>query len=74
MSGESPAGDATPVLRVVRGEPDATELAALVAALAGRGEPGAAGPPPREAPARPATWRRAGGGCSPRSWRHAGHG
>ncbi|MEV5516514.1 acyl-CoA carboxylase epsilon subunit, partial [Streptomyces flaveolus] len=32
------------MLRVVRGEPDATELAALVAALAGRGVPGAGGP------------------------------
>ncbi|MEV5664167.1 acyl-CoA carboxylase epsilon subunit [Streptomyces flaveolus] len=74
MSGESPAGDAAPVLRVVRGEPDATELAALVAALAGRGVPGAGGPVSHEAPVRPATWRRAGGGCSPRSWRRAGRG
>nr|WP_202436943.1 acyl-CoA carboxylase epsilon subunit [Streptomyces sp. SID5910] len=62
------------MLRVVRGEPDATELAALLAALAGRGVPAAAGPAPDEAPARPATWRRAVGGCSPRSWRQAGHG
>ncbi|MEU9595150.1 acyl-CoA carboxylase epsilon subunit, partial [Streptomyces sp. NPDC048193] len=61
MSGESAAGDATPVLRVVRGEPDAAELAALLAALAGRGVPGAAeagAPQARQAPARPATWRQ----------------
>ncbi|HEV7655794.1 MAG TPA: acyl-CoA carboxylase subunit epsilon [Mycobacteriales bacterium] len=44
----------TPYLRVVRGEPTATELAALVAVLAGRSAGSAPAPRPRSTWSDPA--------------------
>ena len=47
MSGDGVSADeATPLLRVVKGDPSAEELAALVAVVASLGAP-AAGPPRR---------------------------
>ncbi len=44
---------ATPLLRVVRGEPTAEELAALIAVLSTRGAPAPAPPPARSPWGRP---------------------
>ena len=47
MTGQPPEeGPAAPVLRVVRGNPDATELGALVAVLAASSSSGSAAPKP----------------------------
>ncbi len=69
-SGEPPA---RPLLRIVRGEPTAEELAALVAVLSSRG--GAGEPEPE--PVRSA-WSRPGGALHgappvhPTAWRESG--
>jgi len=46
-SDQAPAEPAHPLLRVVRGEPTAEELGALVAVLAARGSEAASAPSPR---------------------------
>ena len=62
-----------PLLRVVRGEPTAEELAALVAVLAARSAAAAAPPParPRSAWADPARRLGVAGRPGPGAWRRS---
>jgi hypothetical protein len=61
---------ATPLLRVVRGEPSAAELAALVAVVTARATPGAqSGAAPRTAWDDPARLVRAAVSPGPGGWR-----
>jgi hypothetical protein len=62
-----------PLLRVVRGEPTAAELAALVAVLTARAAAGAAArrPRPRSAWADPADRVRAPLAAGPGAWRRS---
>jgi hypothetical protein len=62
-----------PFLRVVRGEPTAEELAALVAVLSARAAAGAAAarPRPRSAWAEPAARLRAPLAPGPAAWRRS---
>jgi Acyl-CoA carboxylase epsilon subunit len=60
----------SPYLRVVRGEPTASELAALVAVLATRSVPAAAAPSVRSAWADPARRLRVGR-PGPGGWRRS---
>jgi hypothetical protein len=64
--------DPPPFLRVVRGEPTAEELAALVAVLAARAAAAAAGRPrPRSAWADPAARLRVPPAPGPAAWRRS---
>jgi hypothetical protein len=63
--------DQPPFLRVVRGEPTAEELAALVAVLAVRAAAGPAGARPRSAWADPATRLRGPLVPGPSAWRRS---
>jgi hypothetical protein len=64
--------EAPPLLRVVKGEPDAEELAALVAVVASLGSPAAA--PPRRTPEWNANRRmqRVVHRAGPGAWRASG--
>jgi hypothetical protein len=64
-------GAGTPTLRVVRGEPDAAELAALVAVLTTRRAPPAVLPAPRSAWADPARRLRGPLATGPGGWRRS---
>ena len=60
-----------PVLRVVRGEPSAEELAALVAVLTARAAAPAAPPPPRSVWADPTSRLRGTVRTGPDAWRRS---
>ncbi|GAB2593843.1 hypothetical protein GCM10027168_28180 [Streptomyces capparidis] len=69
MTTEREDGEGQPVLRVVRGAPDATELAAVAAVLAmvaGRG--GGGEEDGGHTARRPARWRREDRNRTPVSW------
>jgi hypothetical protein len=63
--------EGSPTLRVVRGEPDAAELAALLAVLTTRQAPPAVPPAPRSAWADPARRLRGPMITGPGGWRRS---
>ncbi len=66
-------GSGRPVLRIVRGEPSAEEVAALVAVLSARAGSAAAAPePPRSAWGRPGSALRGTVPTHPSAWRESG--